>query len=37
MFNDLIGGCLFCWYRWNCSPSLFNLSFHNGYSGNILR
>ena len=20
--------CLFCWYWWNCWPSLFNLSFH---------
>ena len=21
--------CLFCWYWWNCGPSLFKLSFHN--------
>ena len=23
------GGCPFCWYWWNCSPSLFKLSFTN--------
>ena len=22
-------GCSFCWYWWNCWPSLFKLSFHN--------
>jgi hypothetical protein len=22
------GGCCFCWYWWNCWPSLFKLSFH---------
>jgi hypothetical protein len=22
------GSCLFCWYLWNCLPSLFKLSFH---------
>jgi hypothetical protein len=21
--------CLFCWYWWNCWPSLFKLFFHN--------
>jgi hypothetical protein len=24
----LRGGCCFCWYWWNCWPSLFKLSFH---------
>ena len=23
------GDCLFCWYWWNCWPSLFKLSFHD--------
>jgi hypothetical protein len=23
------GSCLFCWYWWNCWPSLFKLSFSN--------
>ena len=28
MFNEFRGGFLFCWYWWNCWPSLFNISFH---------
>ena len=24
------GDCSFCWYWWNCWPSLLSLSFHNG-------
>jgi hypothetical protein len=22
------GNCWFCWYKWNCWPSLFKQSFH---------
>jgi len=29
---ELGGDCLFCWYWWNCWPSLFKLSFHNFFS-----
>jgi hypothetical protein len=30
MFSELMwGDCSFCWYWWNCWPSLFKLSFHN--------
>ena len=28
VFSKLRGDCLFCWYWWNCWPSLFKLSFH---------
>jgi len=26
---EVRGYCLFCWYWWNCWPSLVKLSFHN--------
>jgi hypothetical protein len=26
---EMRGDCSFCWYRWNCWPSLFKLSFNN--------
>ena len=26
---EMRGDCLFCWYWWNCWPSLFKLSFHD--------
>jgi hypothetical protein len=28
IFYDLREDCLFCWYWWNCCPSLFKFSFH---------
>ena len=31
------GDCSFCWYWWNCWPSLFNLSFHKMTRMSILR
>ena len=30
------GGCSFCWYWWNCSQSLFKLSFKNENSYYVL-
>jgi hypothetical protein len=29
LYVKVKGDCLFCWYWWNCWPSLFKLSFHN--------
>jgi len=26
---EVRGHCSFCWYWWNCWPSLFKLSIHN--------
>ena len=31
------GGCLFCWYWWNCWPSLFKLSFHHLSADNCIK
>ena len=31
------GDCLFCWYWWNCWPSLFKLSFHNVVELNLIK
>jgi len=33
---EVRGHCSFCWYWWNCWPSLFNLSFHNTLDEMIL-
>ena len=27
--------CSFCWYCWNCRPSMFKLSFHNNCNINV--
>jgi hypothetical protein len=28
LISNMRGDCSFCWYWWNCWPSLFKLSFH---------
>jgi hypothetical protein len=34
---EVRGGCTFCWYWWNCWPSLFKHSFHNWWQISKLR
>ena len=33
---EVKGGRSFCWYSWNCWPSLFKLSFHNSITRPLL-